>query len=94
MLPASIASFCVIVFSIKGLNALLLISLYTGCIINIVKNNANPISIWFGIDCCAPNAFFKNENTTIILVKDVIIIIIEGNNVKIVSIINNFILST
>ena len=43
-----------------------------------VMNNAKPIKIWFGGDCWVPMALLKRENTTIILVKDVISIKMAG----------------
>ena len=50
------------------------------------KNRAMPINTWFGGVCCSPNAFFKNDRTIIILVKQVVIIRIDGASASTVSI--------
>jgi hypothetical protein len=51
-----------------------------------VKNRARPISTWDGGVCLVPRAFLKNENTTIILVKDVKSISILGASARTVMI--------
>ena len=49
---------------------------------NRVKNNDIPISTIFGGVCAVPNACRNKDITTIILIKDVIIINNDGNKVK------------
>jgi hypothetical protein len=51
----------------------------------MVRKRANPINIWLGGVCCVERAFLSSENTTIILVKEVSRVIIDGASVKTVS---------
>jgi len=68
-------------------------SFNTGDIIKNVKKRDNPIITWFGGICWVPIEFLRKERTIIILVKEVIIIRIDGNSDNTVNIRSSFILA-
>lgn len=80
IVAALIACSCVSSPFLYGLYACVSICLMTGDMINTVNIKESPTITWLGGTCVVPMAFFKKENTIVILVKLVIIKTIIGNN--------------
>jgi hypothetical protein len=57
-----------------------------------VRKRDRPITTWFGGICCVPMEFRKKENTMTILVKEVIIMRMDGNTDNTVRSNSNFML--
>jgi hypothetical protein len=66
--------------AIAGSTASLLICSPTGAMMNIVRNNASPMRIWFDGISCVPSACRRKWNTMAMRVKQVIVTRMAGRN--------------